>query len=73
MISSAFCYVEDMKRARFEWDEAKDEENQRKHGVSFAMAQQAFLDPASVLLPRIRAIALKRSDTTVSGKSHAAS
>ena len=38
-----------MKRARFEWDEGKDEENQRKHGVSFAIAQQAFLDRKRVI------------------------
>ena len=29
----------------FEWDADKDVENQRKHGVSFALAQEAFLDP----------------------------
>jgi uncharacterized protein len=28
----------------FEWDPAKDAENQRKHGVAFSEAQQAFLD-----------------------------
>ena len=28
----------------FEWDEAKNEANQRKHGVSFEDAQLAFLD-----------------------------
>ncbi|MSP98008.1 MAG: BrnT family toxin [Betaproteobacteria bacterium] len=30
--------------ARFEWDPAKDEENQRKHGVEFSEAILAFLD-----------------------------
>ena len=29
----------------FEWDEAKNEENQAKHGVSFEEAQVAFKDP----------------------------
>jgi uncharacterized DUF497 family protein len=29
-------------KARFEWDPKKDEENQSKHGVSFAEAQLAF-------------------------------
>lgn len=29
----------------FEWDEQKDNENRKKHGVSFYMAQRAFLDP----------------------------
>lgn len=33
----------------FEWDSEKDAENQRKHGVSFALAQQAFLDPKRVI------------------------
>jgi uncharacterized DUF497 family protein len=28
----------------FEWDPAKDAENQRKHGVTFFEAQHAFLD-----------------------------
>ena len=38
-----------MKRARFEWDEAKDKENQEKHGVSFTVAQKAFLDKKRVI------------------------
>ena len=38
-----------MKRATFEWDEEKNEENQSKHGVSFITAQQAFLDPHRVI------------------------
>lgn len=29
----------------FEWDEAKAEANAAKHGVSFELAQHAFLDP----------------------------
>lgn len=35
--------------ASFEWDSAKDAENQRKHGVSFAEAQIVFLDPGRVI------------------------
>lgn len=35
--------------AAFEWDEKKDIENQRKHGVSFYKAQQAFLDPKRLI------------------------
>jgi uncharacterized DUF497 family protein len=35
--------------ASFEWDSDKDAENQRKHGVSFVLAQQAFLDPKRVI------------------------
>ena len=38
-----------MKKTRFEWDEDKDRENQTKHGVSFALAQRAFLDPHRVI------------------------
>lgn len=33
----------------FEWDDAKDRANQAKHGVSFALAQMAFLDPHRVI------------------------
>ena len=33
----------------FEWDPDKDAENQRKHGVSFAEAQAAFLDSGRVI------------------------
>jgi uncharacterized DUF497 family protein len=38
-----------MKRARFEWDDAKDKENQKKHGVSFTVAQKAFFDKQRVI------------------------
>jgi uncharacterized protein len=38
------------KRSDFEWDSAKDELNQKRHGVSFAMAQLAFLDSSRVIL-----------------------
>jgi uncharacterized protein len=38
------------KRADFEWDPAKDLINQAKHGVSFALAQLAFLDHNRVIL-----------------------
>lgn len=34
---------------RFAWDERKDAENERKHGVAFAAAREAFLDPARVI------------------------
>ena len=37
-------------RSDFEWDPAKDRLNQRKHGVSFALAQLAFLDKNRVIL-----------------------
>jgi uncharacterized protein len=29
----------------FEWDEAKNQENQAKHGISFEQAMLAFADP----------------------------
>ena len=35
--------------ALFEWDQSKDEENRRKHGVAFAEAQLAFKDPHCVI------------------------
>jgi hypothetical protein len=37
-----------MKKTEFEWDEAKDRENQKKHKVSFSLAQHAFLDPRRI-------------------------
>ena len=33
----------------FEWDGVKDRANRLKHGVSFANAQAAFLDPHRVI------------------------
>jgi len=33
-----------MNEMRFEWDEPKNRENRRKHGVSFEEAQTVFLD-----------------------------
>ena len=39
-----------MKSARFDWDDSKDIENQRKHYVAFSLAQYAFLDQKRVLL-----------------------
>lgn len=37
-------------RSDFEWDAIKDHLNQKKHGVSFAVAQLAFLDRNRVIL-----------------------
>jgi len=37
-------------KADFEWDENKDKTNQKKHGVSFALAQLAFLDHSRLIL-----------------------
>jgi uncharacterized protein len=47
-----------MAKVTFEWDERKATENQRKHGVSFSLAQQAFFDPNRVI-----ARDLKHSET----------
>lgn len=41
------------KQADFDWDISKDKLNQEKHGVSFALAQLAFLDPNRVILEDI--------------------
>ncbi len=38
-----------MRKARFEWDEEKDRQNQAKHNVSFSLAQRAFLDPRRII------------------------
>ena len=38
------------KRSDFELDSKKDKQNQGKHGVTFALAQFAFLDPDRVIL-----------------------
>jgi len=34
---------------RFDWDERKDTENQRKHGVSFEEARTVFFDDRALL------------------------
>lgn len=38
-----------MKKAKFEWDVAKNQLNIEKHGVDFYDAQQAFLDKNRIL------------------------
>jgi uncharacterized DUF497 family protein len=38
-----------MAKTRFDWDDDKDAKNQKKHGVSFALAQLAFVDPKRVI------------------------
>lgn len=57
------CYPYSMADASFEWDPKKDDENQSKHGVPFAEAQVAFLDPQRVIAEDL---AQPRSGTTVS-------
>jgi len=39
---------------QFEWDEGKNRENQRKHGIPFALAQYAFSDPGRVIAEDVR-------------------
>ena len=41
------------KHADFEWDSNKDRLNQEKHGVSFSLAQLAFLDRDRIILEDI--------------------
>jgi uncharacterized DUF497 family protein len=43
-------YIIVVTGVRFEWDEAKDLSNQRKHGVSFEDASEVFRDPLFVSL-----------------------
>ena len=38
------------KRSVFEWDNDKDRQNQKKHRVSFALSQLAFLDKKRIIL-----------------------
>ncbi len=38
-----------MNKWRFEWDEKKDLENRRKHGIGFSLAQYAFADQRRVI------------------------
>jgi hypothetical protein len=43
-------YNIDVTGIRFEWDEAKNLSNQRKHGVSFEEATQVFHDPLHIVV-----------------------
>lgn len=36
-------------KSNFEWNENKNTENVKKHGVDFAIAQYAFIDPKRVI------------------------
>lgn len=38
-----------MAKTRFDWDQSKDEKNQKKHGVSLALGQLAFIDTKRVI------------------------
>jgi uncharacterized protein len=37
--------------SRFEWDDAKAQTNQQKHGVSFSEAATVFADPLAAIFP----------------------
>ena len=41
-------YVVHMNDIHFEWDESKDRENKRKHGVTFEEARTVFLDENAI-------------------------
>ena len=43
-----------MDTVQFEWDEGKNRENQRKHGIPFVLAQYAFGDPDRVIAEDVR-------------------
>ena len=43
-----------VQTVEFEWDLAKDIENIRKHGVSFAEAVESFIDPQGFQLTDIK-------------------
>ena len=38
-----------MTKTKFEWDEKKNKGNQKKHGLSFEVAQYAFADPSRII------------------------
>ena len=38
-----------MTKAKFEWDEKKNKENQKKHELGFEIAQYAFADPNRII------------------------
>jgi uncharacterized protein len=40
-----------MSTPKFEWDEAKNRANKRKHGISFEEARTAFLDENARAIP----------------------
>jgi uncharacterized DUF497 family protein len=61
-----------MKKAKFEWDDKKDKENQKKHNVSFWLAQFAFFDHIEQFW-RMLVIARMKADSTVWAKWEKAS
>jgi hypothetical protein len=47
--SQLYAIICTMNKTEFEWDENKNQTNQRKHGVSFEEAQYAFHDDERVI------------------------
>lgn len=43
-----YNYIVIMSALRFEWDENKNKQNQKKHGVSFEEAQTVFFDDSAI-------------------------
>ncbi len=50
-----------MKKTRFDWDENKDAENQKNHGVEFSLAQYACADPNRVIASTSHTVKLKNA------------
>jgi len=51
---------------RFEWDENKNQTNQRKHHISFEEAQTVFYDENALLhgkRPKLRAVIMERGES----------
>jgi len=47
LLTSLYHFI--VGKARFEWDEVKNRQNQLEHGISFDRAQYAFGDPDRVI------------------------
>jgi uncharacterized DUF497 family protein len=45
-----YNYNIDVHEIRFEWDEAKNLSNQRKHGIRFEEASRVFFDPLHIVV-----------------------
>ncbi|MGA9033874.1 MAG: BrnT family toxin [Sulfuricaulis sp.] len=56
-----------MAKARFDWDEKKNHENQKKHGVSFGLAQLAFTDSKRVIAEDPTTAKVKSGITVLAG------
>jgi hypothetical protein len=58
-----YNYNIDVHEIRFEWDEAKNLSNQRKHGIRFEEASRVFFDPLHIVVEqRWQALGLIRRD-----------